>query len=502
MDSLTPQPQQQPDEPDSFEPRRSTTISGIINTLEWLLVALILALVFRAFAVEAFQIPSGSMAETLKGNHYSLRCTQCGYAYEVDGDSSMLNRPQCPSCGYNQPLTSVGPIQNGDRIFVLKCLYPFLPPERWDVVVFKNPPDPRQNYIKRLIGLPGEKVQIIDGDIYINGQIQRKPARVQQEMWMCIYNNDYQPFDAVISANQTEKTDTANHPWRQPFENEVNSRWNLSANGPTVFNLDAPAGQTHALIYNSSVGEDFHAGYAYNGDFPRQIEPICSDLMMRFFVQTPDAGGCVGVSLEKKGVHYIAKVNFGETLTLEKQQDGKIMELAATPIAPTAINKPVYFEFANVDRRLVFRFGDQRLSFDLPARGEPTENESAQPVVKILGEGRVQLRHIVLSRDLYYTSDHVRRATAEKPLTLEKGEFFVCGDNSPNSLDGRLWSVPGKDRMGRPTYREGIVPMDYMMGKAFFVYWSDPFSPANRAMPIIPNIDRLKIIVGGSEEVY
>jgi hypothetical protein len=44
--------------------------------------------------------------------------------------------------------------------------------------------------------------------------------------------------------------------------------------------------------------------------------------------------------------------------------------------------------------------------------------------------------------------------------------------------------------------------MDYMMGKAFFVYWSDPFSPATNMLPIIPNIDRLKVIVGGSEEVY
>jgi signal peptidase I len=502
MDELTPQPQQeQPAEPESFEPKRSTTLEGIINTLEWLLVALILALVFRAFAVEAFQIPSGSMAETLKGNHYSLRCAQCGYFYEVDGDSSMLNRPQCPSCGYCQPLASVGRIQNGDRIFVLKCLYPFLMPERWDVVVFKNPTDPQQNYIKRLIALPGEKIQIIDGDIYINNQIQHKPACVQREMWMCLYNNDYQPFGASGPVGQAGKLDSENRPWRQPFENEPNSQWNLCADGPTAFGLDAPAGQTHTLIYNPSAGNDFRATYAYNNDRMRQSEPVCSDLMMQFLVQTQEEGGFVGVSLEKKGVHYIAKVNFGKNLKLEKQQDGQIMELASTPITPTTI-KPVCFEFANVDRRLVFRFGDQRLSFDLPARGEPTENESAQPAVKILGEGRIQLRHIVLSRDLYYTSDGILRATAKRPLTLNQDEFFVCGDNSPNSLDGRLWSTQGKDRVGRPLYREGIVPKDYMMGKAFFVYWSDPFSPAANMLPMIPNIDRLKIIVGGSEEAY
>jgi signal peptidase I len=395
----------------------------------------------------------------------------------------------------------VGRIQNGDRIFVLKCLYPFLPPERWDVVVFKNPPDPQQNYIKRLIGLPGEKVEIIDGDIYIDGQIQHKPIRVQREMWMCIYNNDYQPFGAGGLVGQAGKIDSENHSWRQPFENEPNSQWNLCADGPTVFGLDAPAGKTHTLIYNPSAGSDFHAAYAYNNDSMRKTEPVCSDLMMRFLVRTREEGGFVGVSLEKKGVHYIAKVKFGENLLLEKQQGGQTMELARMPITP-AKTKLVCFEFANVDRRLVFQFGDQRLSFDLPARGEPAENESAQPAVKILGEGRVQLRHIVLSRDLYYTSNGNLRATAKKPFTLAKDEFFVCGDNSPNSYDGRLWSAQGKDRMGQPLYREGIVPKDYMMGKAFFVYWSDPFSPAANMLPMIPNIDRLKIIVGGSEEVY
>jgi len=498
------QPRQSPnpvEQSAGFEPRRSTTLEGIVNTLEWLLVALILALVFRAFAVEAFQIPTGSMAETLKGAHYSLRCTRCGYAYEVGGDSSLLNRPQCPSCGYYQPFTAVGRVQNGDRIFVLKCLYPFFLLERWDVVVFKNPTDPRQNYIKRLIALPGETVQIIDGDIYIDGQIQHKPARVQRELWMCIYDNDYQPFGASGLVSQAAKTDPENRPWRQPFENEPNSRWNCCADGPTAFSLDEPAGQTHTLVYNASVANDFHAAYAYNNERMRQTEPICDDLMMRFFVQAGEPGGFVGVSLEKDDAHYIARAKFGETLIIEKQQNNIVMELAQMPMKQGREKEPIYFEFANVDHRLVFRFGDYKLSFDVPVR-ESTRQNQHQPAVKILGSGRMCLRHIALYRDLYYVSDGNLRATAQKPFTLGRDEFFVCGDNSPNSLDGRLWSIPGKDRMGRPFYREGVVPMDYMMGKAFFVYWSDPFSPAADRLPVIPNIDRLKTIIGGSEEVY
>ena len=101
---------------------------------------------------------------------------------------------------------------SGDRILVLKCIYQFEEPKQWDVVVFKNPLDPTENYIKRLVGRPGETVEIIDGDVYINGQISRKPAKVQEELWMPVYDNDYQP------ARQDEPTFNG-HKWQQPFRN-------------------------------------------------------------------------------------------------------------------------------------------------------------------------------------------------------------------------------------------------------------------------------------------
>ena len=152
MDEIEQQQQQAVPPQQEYVPRRSAAMEGIINTIEWLLVALILALVFRAFGVEAFQIPTGSMAETLKGAHYHLRCVRCGHAYDVGGDTSLYNRPQCSSCGYYQPTTAIGRQQNGDRIFVLKSIYQYMPPRRWDVVVFKNPTNPAIDRLARRDG--------------------------------------------------------------------------------------------------------------------------------------------------------------------------------------------------------------------------------------------------------------------------------------------------------------------------------------------------------------
>ena len=59
------------------------------------------------------------------------------------------------------------PSYDGDRILVAKFPYEFADPKRWDVVVFKYPGNATVNYIKRLVGLPGETIRIRDGDLWI-----------------------------------------------------------------------------------------------------------------------------------------------------------------------------------------------------------------------------------------------------------------------------------------------------------------------------------------------
>lgn len=60
-------------------------------------------------------------------------------------------------------------LQSGERLLIDKISYRFREPQRGDVVVFRYPSDPRQYYIKRVVGLPGDTVQIAGGELYING---------------------------------------------------------------------------------------------------------------------------------------------------------------------------------------------------------------------------------------------------------------------------------------------------------------------------------------------
>jgi len=97
------------------------------ETIETVFWALVLALVLRTFVIQAFWIPSTSMVPTL---------------------------------------------EISDRVLVLKFWYhlPKVEPKRGQIVVFKYPEDPRKDYVKRLIGLPGDTVEMRNGVVYVNGK--------------------------------------------------------------------------------------------------------------------------------------------------------------------------------------------------------------------------------------------------------------------------------------------------------------------------------------------
>jgi signal peptidase I len=115
---------------------------GLAETVKVVVQALLIALVIRTLLFQPFSIPSGSMKGTLLVGDY-LFVSQFSYGYSR----------------YSLPLSL--PLFSG-RIFGAE-------PQRGDVVVFALPKDPSTDYIKRVIGLPGDHIQVIDGQLHING---------------------------------------------------------------------------------------------------------------------------------------------------------------------------------------------------------------------------------------------------------------------------------------------------------------------------------------------
>jgi signal peptidase I len=113
------------------------------ENVEAILVAVVLALFIRTFIVQAFKIPSGSMLHTL----------------EI-GDHILVNKF---IYGVKIPFTG-------------KTLIPVKDPKRGDIVVFKYPKDPSKDYIKRVIGVGGDTIEVRRKRLFVNG----KPARYEQ----------------------------------------------------------------------------------------------------------------------------------------------------------------------------------------------------------------------------------------------------------------------------------------------------------------------------------
>src|SRR5437762_2184620 len=199
-------------------PKESPPDGGWRETVESIAMAVILALLFRGFVAEAFVIPTGSMDPTLDGRHKDLKCPKCGEWYQVSCSPEQDNdrmtgrhviNGTCPVCRFTQRLNPLAhPNEgsfSGDRIIVGKFCYDLAEPKRWDVIVFKFPGNAVQNYIKRLIGLPGEKVWIVGGNIYTCGkdepddalQIARKPPAKLDALLQIVDDTDHIPSDLV-----------------------------------------------------------------------------------------------------------------------------------------------------------------------------------------------------------------------------------------------------------------------------------------------------------------
>ncbi|MDH7599813.1 MAG: signal peptidase I [Sedimentisphaerales bacterium] len=519
--------------------RHKDRAAEIANTFEWLITAFILAFLFRAFVMEAFRIPTGSMAETLMGAHFRLACPECGFEFNhgfvpqryglpedtVPSVPVALPPVRCPSCGYverGQPFDQASAtVCNGDRILVLKCLYQFLPPKRWDVVVFKNPRNPSQNYIKRLVGLPGEKVEIFDGDLYINDHIVRKPPSIQRVLWMPVYDNDFQPVHQELAVFNLR-------PWQMPFDTTGTSWRVAKEQDPTSLILDGPPDQLQAVTYSSPSANDFRTVYAYNdlGLIATGSTAICNDLMVRFYVDLGDRYSQVGGAISRNGTQYQGIVHADGLMEL-KAVEAEQVRLLAQDQAQIRPGRPIKFQFAHVDRQLVMQVGNKRLAYPLDGSRSSASKTTAVPRLQILGSGRLTIWHIGIFRDIYYTSYNPRgprygpgHATEGNPFQLGQEEYFVLGDNSPNSEDARWWPAPSTASRGQAPPRAGVVPSYYMMGKAMVVYWPSGFQvpwpgplrdfaygpdmpgplrilQALMRMRWIPNVGKVRFIYGG-----
>lgn len=537
---------------------------GVKETVESILIAFILAFVFRAFVVEAFVIPTGSMATTLLGAHMRFTCKECGYTFDTNfpsqssGDDIEIPAGRagrdfsvtCPNCRYE--FTETNPlVRYGDRILVLKYLYiPWVSPEgpsRWDVVVFKNPTDPMYsvNYIKRLVGKPGEWIMILDGDVYVCDdpayaevarsdairaippeawKIQPKPAYAQDALWRIIYDHDFRPLE------DAKRTDGWTLPWvpvlsgwrtgaepdAKPTErmsrtftfNNPNSGGRLQFKGssmPMGRAAQSPGGYlTDWLGYNVTM-QGLEARY--------QVYTI-TDLKLAFSYERKSGEGHLTARLKKYDHEFLLRFEPGR-VTLEHRDpqlaDSHEFIAPLRPFDPSKARGPVRVEFENADYRVRVRLNGELVFETTPAQYHPDlrqliENyergkEAPTPEVAIDAERQeAALTHVSLWRDVYYTPESRQTSrdrmngSPRNPMKLGADEFFVMGDNSAGSYDARFWEARVNLPEEKLHVEAGRVPKRFLLGRAFFVYWPAGYRPIGTAPALVPNFGDMRLI--------
>ena len=130
----------------------------IIDNIKTLFYALIIAIFIRSIIIQPFYIPSSSMEPNL-----------------LVGDRLFVTKF---SYGYSRHSFPFSPPFFKGRIIDIQ-------PERGDIVVFKTPADNRTDYIKRLIGLPGDEIEFINGDLYLNNNQILKTIENKNDKLLC-----------------------------------------------------------------------------------------------------------------------------------------------------------------------------------------------------------------------------------------------------------------------------------------------------------------------------
>lgn len=595
----------------------ATNVSTTRETVESIVIAFVLAFLFRTFEAEAFVIPTGSMAPTLMGRHKDIpACPKCGYSYrasasnEVDDEFNRLQAKRneieqklaaartklaasedkpgereqllraiddlehaqrfnqedigrkdivsvtCPMCRHKlnvDPETPSGAqylAYNGDRILVGKFAYDIAEPKRWDIVVFHFPGNAQINYIKRLVGLPGESIRIKHGDLFTHrdGQsfeIARKPPEKLQAMLHMVYDNDY-VVDAMtekgwparwqpLAEDSREKSAWSSNDGSRSYVCDGKSpgeRW-LRYRHVYPTQADWDALEQHKLTREPKpkLITDF---YAYNTHVPRGSDPETQalglhwvgDLALACEVDVQSSNGVILLDLVEGGVHFRAAIDVatGESkLSCDALPDFH-------PTAKTNLRGPGKYElmFSNVDDQLLLWVNGSVIAFDVPTTYGPLDNQyprsSSQDPGDLapagIGSQGVAMRasHLRVLRDIYYIaaasgvsiSDYkaydsvipnLHRGDAlaeffatpaawgepgqspfddrgaiefkmELGKTPDTDQFFVLGDNSPASADGRLWND-----------REPYVERNLLIGKALFIYWPHAW-PTKYNIPI------------------
>lgn len=539
-DSITTSESQGDETPaDDTAEARERTSRPMLEALLCLALAVILV---RAFAVEGYMISTGSMAPTLPGFHKRATCPKCRYEFAVgttndgagaarvihktdfgrepDGESIVTKRMTrfkpnsthavCPNCGFTQIDIAPLPKTQGDQLLVFKNAYAFQEPRRWEVVVFRNPSEPLQAYVKRAVGLPGEAIELKQGDVWIDGHRVRKSLKEQKAVRILVFDQNHEPVDDDSWQPRWKPAAGESNGWRRDgfgFQfarpeggsakkiDWMEYRHWLRRGGryrtakkvpaelqkfdftePSLFPLQYDAEQKEishhgvltdeqrdqaSKVYSDPAFRRFLAkfaaathispivdDYGYNLRNPRRPPIVVRDLMLACHVRFNGGSGTFHSEITDGHERFRLSID-SATRIVALWKVGESKPLHSVRLKADALNEPLRLLLSLFDRQVLVAINDHALFPPVSLKRVPKNLPAPLQPVRFGSDGAgVRVSELKLYRDIYYT-----RKGTKGVYQLADDEYYVLGDNSPISADSRVWPHSGVSRrlfLGKP----------------------------------------------------
>jgi signal peptidase I len=414
-------------QPHRKKARKAPVMGPVRANLEAFGVAILGAVLLKWFCLEAFQIPTSSMQPTLMGSN------EAGIY---------------------------------DRLLVDKLSPAIREPQRWDVTVFSYPLQKNQNYVKRLVGMPGEKLRIAGGNLYTvedkdgrrEHRVLRKPGRIQTGLWKEVFparmlvRNETKALAGFFSA----------YPGRDWTEGEEL--------GSFTAQLDGSVARRLKLVDRGDGGFVDHVWDGYPTDWARAIRQqsggggreIVPDAWIEATFTPEDTIEALSLEVEvvRPGhdrVTFALLVEAGKGWLQVRGNDPKPALESGRFVCELPPGVATTIGFAHLDDELIgYLDGDEKMRIDVAAHHcrdgcelagpGSTDQHAAVPQIALKGRGKVRIDELCVRRDLHYVRTcgpgvGTANLAPDALIEIPAGHYFMMGDNTLQSVDSRGWTA-------------------------------------------------------------
>lgn len=385
------------------------------------------AILVNTWFVEGLFVPlvvsGGSMAPALLGAHRGWQCAACGQSFACNLESLPADgaSAKCPHCGAANDAAR-GANAPGDRVLVDRSAFLWRPPRRWETVVVRSPEDPQMLCVKRVVGLPGEVVDIVEGDVRIDGDVTPKDLATLRAMAVTVSGLEatrrWQPENAAA--------------WRLKDGWFVHDARADDSIAWLSYHHEEPAlrgtrGAEQAILDAS----------AYDQNESRLLNEV-DDVILRLEIET-SGSGFVHLRVACRGDDFRVSLDAASE-AIELVHNGRPAGGSVAAGTPgDVVEMPARLELVVADHRVQCALGG-RLVLEYDYEPQASAGEGGRVLAVGASGGKVRVRNLEVLRDVYYTTAAAGRGVQYR---LGKGEYFLLGDNSPHSLDSRMWSTSG-----------------------------------------------------------